>query len=247
MSAPRHIWVGRILDALLLFSTLSAVLLGLWTEVPSQWKAFMHLGEHVPEWGSLLALICFFVFFVLRWLVSVDRHEYLKKNWLDLALVVLLASPFLRLLTAFKVVGVMPALRVGTMLRSNRKRILKLIIVSQDSFPVAMALVFGVVFMFGTAAFLFEHHSNPQYGDISDGLWWAFVTLTTVGYGDIVPITAAGRIVGVFTMVFGITIYSLMIANLTFFVEEQGRIRQKEKEKEKARKKKAKKEKVQVG
>jgi len=53
-----------------------------------------------------------------------------------------------------------------------------------------------------------------------------------VGYGDIVPMTDGGRIVGVFTMVFGITTYSLMIANLTYFVEEQGRKRQAEKENE---------------
>ena len=93
-----------------------------------------------------------------------------------------------------------------------------------------MAMIFGVVFVFGMTVFLLEHTTNPQFGQISDGLWWAFVTLTTVGYGDIVPITGAGRIVGVFTMVFGISIYSLMIANLTFFVEEQGRKRQLEKE-----------------
>ena len=62
-------------------------------------------------------------------------------------------------------------------------------------------------------------------GTISDGLWWAFVTLTTVGYGDIYPMTTSGRIVAVFTMIFGIALYSLLVANLTFFVEEQGRKR----------------------
>jgi voltage-gated potassium channel len=70
-----------------------------------------------------------------------------------------------------------------------------------------------------------EHPHNPGFADVSDGLWWAFVTLTTVGYGDLYPVTSGGRIVAVFTMIFGITIYSLMIANLTYFVGETGRMR----------------------
>jgi len=215
--APHNIWLGRILDGLLFLVTLAAVGIGFWKEA--------------PDWAPLAALLAFFILFVWRWYIAMDRQAYLKANWLDLALIVLLASPFLRLLMAFKVAGLMPAMRLGAIVRSNRKRILKLVIMSQDSFPAAMALIFGVVFMFGTSAYLLEHATNPAFSEIADGLWWAFVTLTTVGYGDIYPITAGGRIVGVFTMVFGIAIYSLMIANLTFFVEEHGRQRRIEEEK----------------
>jgi voltage-gated potassium channel len=216
MPAPKNIWLGRVLDALLFATTLAAVGIALW--------------EEAPDWADPVVLGCFFIFFVWRWLISVDRHAYLKDNWLDLALIVLLASPLLRLFTALRVVRILPALRLGAFLRSHRKKILSVVIISQESFPAAMAMIFGVVFVFGMTVFLLEHTTNPQFGQISDGLWWAFVTLTTVGYGDIVPITAGGRIVAVFTMVFGIAIYSLMIANLTFFVEEQGRKRQLEKE-----------------
>jgi len=218
LPAPKNVWLGRVLDALLLLTTLASVGFALW--------------KGAPEWADTLVLGCFFAFFVWRWLISVDRHVYLKDNWLDLALIVLLASPLLRVFTALRVMRILPALRLGALLRANRKKILEFVIVSQESFPAAMAMVFGVVFIFGMTIFLLEHTANPQFGNISDGLWWAFVTLTTVGYGDIVPMTDGGRIVGVFTMVFGITTYSLMIANLTYFVEEQGRKRQAEKENE---------------
>jgi len=216
MPAPKNVWLGRVLDALLFIVTLAAVGIALW--------------EEAPEWADPVALGCFFIFFVWRWLISMDRQAYLKANWLDLALIVLLASPLLRLFTALRVVRILPALRLGTFLRANRKKILNVVILSQESLPAAMAMIFGVVFIFGMTVFLLEHTANPQFGQVSDGLWWAFVTLTTVGYGDIVPITAGGRIVAVFTMIFGISIYSLMIANLTFFIEEQGRKRQLEKE-----------------
>jgi len=212
----RHLWLSRTIDGALFLMTLLAVGLSFWDEA--------------PEWASLGVLISFVVFFALRWWISEHRTAYLKSNWLDLVLIVLLASPFLRLLAAFRVVGLVPALRIGVIIRRNRHHIMKLIVISQDSFPAAMVLVFGLVFIFGTSAFLLEQGTNPSFGSIEDGLWWAFVTLTTVGYGDIFPITSAGRVIGVLTMVFGIGVYSLMVANLTFFVQEQGRKRHAEKE-----------------
>ncbi|MDQ7002948.1 MAG: potassium channel family protein, partial [Ghiorsea sp.] len=164
-------------------------------------------------------LFTFVFLFFFRWVVSDDKHAYLKANWLDLVLVVLLSSPFLRLLVAFKVAGLAPVLRLSTVLRKNRHRLLHMLVLSGESLPAALALVFGVVFLFGAGMFLLEQDVNPAFVTVSDGLWWAFVTLTTVGYGDIVPVTPQGRILAVGTMLFGITLYSLMIANLTYFVE----------------------------
>ncbi len=174
----------------------------------------------LPEWVTLVALLSFVVMFFIRWWIDDDRRAWMKSNWFDLALVVLLSSPILRMLMAFKVAGLAPALKIGTLIRSNRERLLRLVILSGDSLPAAMALIFGIVFIFGTAAFALENATNPQFHELQDGLWWAFVTLTTVGYGDIVPITPAGRVVAVLTMIFGIVVYSLVIANLTAFVED---------------------------
>ncbi|MDX8387340.1 MAG: ion channel [Ghiorsea sp.] len=208
-----HLWTKRILDGLLLLVTLTAVAAPFWKEAPG--------------WASVVILITFVVLFVVRWFVSDDRHGYLKANWLDLVLVVLLSSPFLRLLVAFKVAGLAPVLRMGAILRKNRSKLLQMLVLSGESLPAAMALVFGFVFLFGAGAFMLEKGVNPAFSEISDGLWWAFVTLTTVGYGDVVPITHAGRLLAVVTMLFGITLYSLMIANLTYFVEEMGAKRQR--------------------
>ncbi|MFC1542613.1 potassium channel family protein [Pseudomonadota bacterium] len=208
----------QILDGLLFVVTLVAVGLSLW--------------EEAPDWASLSILTLFVALFILRYWYSDHRMTYLKQNWLDLALVVLLSSPLLRLFVVFKVAGLAPALRLGTLMRANRERLMKLVVLSSESFPVAMSLVFGIVFFFGATTYLLEHPHNPGFADVSDGLWWAFVTLTTVGYGDLYPVTTPGRIVAVFTMIFGITIYSLMIANLTYYVAEMGRKRQESSEAE---------------
>jgi len=206
--ATKKLWLERGLDTLLFVITIASLAVSFWEEAPS--------------WIGLPILLTFVFFFFIRWKIDDDSHAYLKANWFDLALIVLLASPLLRLLVAFKVAGLAPIVRIGSFLRTNRKRILNMLIVSGESLPAAMALVFPVVFFFGSVTFLLERGENPDFSNISDGLWWAFVTLTTVGYGDIVPITPPGRIVAVLTMLFGITLYSLMIANITYFVEEIG-------------------------
>jgi len=201
----RRRFFQRFLDVALFAATLGAVA-----------ASFV---KSLPDWATMAALLSFVVMFFIRWWIDDDRKAWMKSNWFDLALVVLLASPVLRMLMAFKVAGLAPALKMGTLIRSNRERLLKLVILSGDSLPAAMALIFGIVFVFGTAAFALENTANPQFHELQDGLWWAFVTLTTVGYGDIVPITSGGRIIAVMTMIFGIVVYSLVIANLTAFVE----------------------------
>jgi len=194
----------RALDVALFVATLGAVAVS--------------FADALPEWVTLVVLLSFVVMFFIRWWLDDDRRVWMKSNWFDLALVVLLSSPVLRMLVALRVAGLAPALKIGALIRANRHRLLKLIVISGESLPGALALVFGIVFFFGASVFGLEHGHNPQFAELQDGLWWAFVTLTTVGYGDIVPVTSGGRMVAVITMVFGIAVYSLSIANLTAFI-----------------------------
>jgi hypothetical protein len=60
--------------------------------------------------------------------------------------------------------------------------------------PVASSEAAGGVVVLGSlVAYHAEHPTNPGFATIGDALWWGIVTLTTVGYGDIVPKTPAGR------------------------------------------------------
>lgn len=58
----------------------------------------------------------------------------------------------------------------------------------------------------------YEHGLNPRVQTYSDALWWWFVSSTTVGYGDVAPVTGMGRIVGVVTIIIGIYGYTNFIA-----------------------------------
>lgn len=60
--------------------------------------------------------------------------------------------------------------------------------------------------------FMLEHQDNPQYATPWDAMWWSLVTMTTTGYGDVVPRSFVGRALGVFTMVSGMGLFSVLTA-----------------------------------
>jgi voltage-gated potassium channel len=53
------------------------------------------------------------------------------------------------------------------------------------------------------------------FDDLGDALWWSAATVTTIGYGDVVPTTTGGRVVGVFVMMFGVAAVSVSTALVT--------------------------------
>lgn len=76
------------------------------------------------------------------------------------------------------------------------------------------------------AAFFVEVFSPKSFTSFGDALWWAAQTVTTVGYGDVVPQTDGGRIVAVVVMVFGVAAVSLATAIVTSgFVARAQRVR----------------------
>jgi voltage-gated potassium channel len=79
------------------------------------------------------------------------------------------------------------------------------------------AVAGGVVFFGSLVAYYAEHPTNPEFATVGDALWWGIVTLTTVGYGDIVPKTTTGRWAGVIIMVTGIAVLGLLSGSLASF------------------------------
>jgi len=71
-----------------------------------------------------------------------------------------------------------------------------------------------VVVVASLAAYQAEHATNSEFATVGDALWWGIVTLTTVGYGDIVPKTQAGRFCGVAIMITGIAVLGVLAGSL---------------------------------
>lgn len=90
----------------------------------------------------------------------------------------------------------------------------------------SVVIIFVMVLIIAaTGAHIMERDGQPKtFGTLPDALWWAVVTLTTTGYGDVVPTTAGGRMIGSVVMVSGILVLALMTGILaTGFAEEERR------------------------
>jgi len=90
----------------------------------------------------------------------------------------------------------------------------------------SVAVIFVMVLIVAaTGAHIMERGGQPKaFGNLPDALWWAVVTLTTTGYGDVVPQTVGGRMIGSVVMVSGILVLALMTGILaTGFAEEERR------------------------
>jgi len=117
-----------------------------------------------------------------------------------------------RLLRFFKLARYSAGMRsLATAIRAERNALL-----------ASAVLLVGAMLLSSSLIHLAEGHVQPEkFGTIPESMWWAIVTLTTVGYGDTVPITAFGRIIAGFTMVTGMLMLALPIGIVaTAFSEE---------------------------
>ena len=77
-------------------------------------------------------------------------------------------------------------------------------------FASAAVIIIGTLLIY----FIESPHENSQINSYLDATWWTVATITTVGYGDVVPVTEAGKIVAIVYMFFGITILAVFLSVL---------------------------------
>jgi voltage-gated potassium channel len=94
------------------------------------------------------------------------------------------------------------------------------VVASRRIFPFLALVTVAVSFLAAFVATVVDEKDFPTFGD---ALWWAVVTVATVGYGDIVPTTTAGRIVGAGLIIFGVTFLSFLAATVVslFVAQDQ--------------------------
>jgi voltage-gated potassium channel len=155
--------------------------------------------------------------FVSRLAASYDRAKYLRGHWIDaLALIpsirgvrVLRLLRLLRLVRAFA--GVARAL--NTLERAANHRGLVWLLAAWSA----------VMIMCSIALYAAENGVNEAIASPLDAMWWGITTMTTVGYGDVVPKTPEGRVAATVLMVLGIGLFSAVTATVTSFLLEHER------------------------
>jgi voltage-gated potassium channel len=88
---------------------------------------------------------------------------------------------------------------------------------------LAVALMLIAVYCLAALLYIVEHAVQPdKFSSIPETLWWAVVTLTTIGYGDITPITPLGKLLAGAGAIFGIGIFALPTAIMTAAILDAG-------------------------
>ena len=211
-------WERRLNAPMLGLSVFAAVVFYLHT---------VSLDEFVVRHSRAIDLILLAGFaaelLAMLWVVD-DRRDYLRRNWMSVFITgALLAGSVLHWEDEF--VGMFRLLRL-TLLGLVMARVLHNARgLSPRSTPMLVLWSMTTVAACGVGLFWID----PKIESLGDGLWLAFVSASTVGYGDIVPSTTPGRLFAVVTILIGNAVLSLITASITaFFLNKEERERQKE-------------------
>ena len=148
------------------------------------------------------------------------RINYLARHWYD---VLIVALPFLRPLRIVRSGRALRLLRLGrgfsffARATSDIREFLR-----RRGLQYVLLLGVAAIFASAGAMYLLERDSGGAIDDYGTALWWAMSTVTTVGYGDTVPISAEGKGIAVFLMLVGISFFGWITANIAAFLVEFG-------------------------
>ena len=106
----------------------------------------------------------------------------------------------IRLIRIFKLVRYINAL----------ERLRKALLIAREEIIAFLGLAFFLIYVSAAGIWYFESEVQPEnIGSVFDGFWWAIITLTTVGYGDVYPITTGGRIFTIMMLIVGLGVISI--------------------------------------
>lgn len=235
---------GRLLNSLLIALIIANVAAIVLHSVPS-------IGARYETWFELfewLSILLFTFEYAMRVWSAVERSDgrykapikgRLRYMVSPLALIDLLAIlPFylafllpadLRFMRIFRLLLIFKLTRYHASMGLLGR------VVRSEAGPIAAALFILATLLIAAASFAYlaEHEAQPQvFGSIPDAMWWAIVTMTTVGYGDMVPVTPLGKVIGGLIAIIGLGMVALPAGMLASGFSEQLHQRRREFENE---------------
>lgn len=190
------------------------------------------------DWIIQSSLIVFIIEYLMRfWIYSdshkiiIERYEYAAANNIKFSLIRALfkvvQTKFRYIFSPLAIIDLLAILPSYRPLRFLRIfllfRIFKLFryarsmktfsaILQEKKFELFTLMIFAsfVIFAGSSAFYIFETHQNPKVNTLFDALYWSIVTMGTVGYGDIVPVTTEGMVVSMVLIIFGVAILAFL-------------------------------------
>lgn len=208
--------VARPLDLLIIPAALATIPVVIAQERgdPQEWVA-------IADWAIWSI---FTIDFVLRGVMAANRARYPIDNIVGLIIVVcsfpllpyMLAS--VRLVRIVRVLSLVRMIRVPAALMLGLRAMRRMVGIQSMIYVFVLTLLLAVL---GAALLVMVEPQTVNYS-FMDGLWWALVTVSTVGYGDIAPQTLPGRLLAVILMLSGLGLLSTLAASISsyFIVED---------------------------
>lgn len=163
--------------------------------------------EATAEAALWITWMIFAVDYIVRLVLAERRWRWFSWHLLDLAIVVLPMLRPLRLMRFLTIIAIIQR-GAGNALRG------KVVVYTVGATILTIVLA-------GLAVLDAERGSGSSIQTYGDAIWWAFVTITTVGYGDFFPVTLTGRVVAVGLMVGGVALIGVVTATLASWIVER--------------------------
>jgi voltage-gated potassium channel len=164
------------------------------------------------EAAELILTGVFAVEFGSRILAARSRLDYFRGHWIDLVALVppIRVARALRLLRLLRLVRAFAGIyRAGMHVHGLARH---------KGFAWLLLAWLGVMVVCSAWLYIAEHGVNKAVDNPFDALWWGVVTLTTVGYGDVTPVTTEGRIAAMALMLLGIGLFGAITATITSYL-----------------------------
>lgn len=206
--------------------TFNIILLLMILWLPMQWylQSRHQLTLEYITFANWVVWAIFLVEVIIMTALAKYKVSYFFRNWLNILIIVLVFPLLWSAHTTY--FALLRYLRFLILLRLiipqfyNLHRLLL-----RNKFGITLSACLLVTIIGG----IIEAYLDPSIGSISNGMWWAWQTVTTVGYGGVVPHTIAGRLFGGLLMLLGVGLFSLVSANLAAYFIERGQAQKKRK------------------
>jgi len=167
-------------------------------------------------------IICLFFFsdFVIRFKQAENKLQFMKWGWIDL----LSSIPMVEQLQFIRIIRIARILRAIQHIRSSK---IVLTMLFEHRFKATFSLVSAISFVLVTLGaigilLLEQGETGSNINNGIDALWWSFVTITTVGYGDYYPVTTGGRIIAALLMTAGVGLFGTFTGFISSWFVDSG-------------------------
>lgn len=174
---------------------------------------------------EIVILVLFLIEYALRLTCSENPLKYAFSFWgiVDFLAVIPALVFLLPDFATIRAIRLLRILRLLKLFKANRAldRISKALNKAKAEFAIFFFIACVALYLAAVGIYHFEHEAQPDgFSSIPESLWWAIATFTTVGYGDVYPITAGGRIFTGLVMLIGIGIIAVPAGLVTAALTE---------------------------